>query len=286
MTPPASKTVSSDIPNLDAPVTVSVASPAGMTPPEKTNKTKCEEELASPMPSVPESVPAEKVTIDKPPNPILEPSDKLRISDNVLEVTLKLTNPTEQRICFNVGTNANDNQRYSTIHCIETLGPYLTTNATVKYIVLKHWVHILLPKEARSISFTLRSFKRNNFFIIRTMYAPNRQKSVYFFENKDQWDGVWREAIKLGLMTYNRLECVFEAKPEPPVSEIMPTPAVTSTSVKTPTPAVMTTPVVTSTSAVTSTSVITPIPAPTPAVDPLLLMDKILAMMQQDRANN
>jgi hypothetical protein len=74
--PPVYKTAPSDIPNPDAPVTAYVASPTGMTPP------------------VSEAV-SFVTTIGKPPDSIHEPSEELRLSDNVLEVTLKLTNPTE-----------------------------------------------------------------------------------------------------------------------------------------------------------------------------------------------
>jgi hypothetical protein len=77
------------------------------------------------------------------------------------------------------------------------------------------------------------------------MYVPDRP-----FENGAEWWGLfkneaqciskWQEAIGLKLMTRNELECEFEEKPEPPISEIIPTivatptPAVTSTSVMTP----------------------------------------------------
>jgi hypothetical protein len=107
-TPPVYETAPSDISNPDAPVTASVALPAGM------------------MPSVAEAA-SSAATIDKPPNPILEPSEKLRFSDNILEVTLKLTNPTEQWICTRVEPshfiNANsygfqDNSRVSPKHIL------------------------------------------------------------------------------------------------------------------------------------------------------------------------
>jgi hypothetical protein len=103
------------------------------------------------------------------------------------------------------------------------------------------------PKKAGSISFTLPDgdFKRDNYFTIQTMYAPDRS-----FENRAQCNNLWREAIKLGLMTRNMLECVFKAKPEPPVSKIIPT------LVATPTPVMM--PTAAPTPAVTSTPVMMP----------------------------
>jgi hypothetical protein len=118
------------------------------------------------------------------------------------------------------------------------------------------------------MSFTLLDgdFKHDNFFIIWTMYAPDRP-----FENKQQCVNIWHEAIELSLTMHNKLECVFEAKPETiPTPVMMPTPAVA------PTPAVTSTPVqsekqlsipipsaVMPTSVMTSTPVITPTPAVT-----------------------
>jgi hypothetical protein len=92
-TPPVYETAPSDIPNPDAPVTASVASPTGTMLPVS--------ETAS-----------SAAAIDKPPNPILEPSEELRFSHNILEVTLKMANPTEPRICFKVGTIADVMQCY------------------------------------------------------------------------------------------------------------------------------------------------------------------------------
>jgi hypothetical protein len=170
--PPVYETTPSDIPNPDAPVTASVASPTGTMPPVS--------EAAS-----------SAATIEKNPNspdnnPILKPSEKLRFSDNVLEVTLKLTNPTEQRIhcCEDAGANANINQRYKVFG---TLG----------------------PKATGSISFMPKSFKRDNYIVIRTMHTPDRNQIEL-----DQWNDVWPQAIGLGLTTYNKLKWVFEAKPE------------------------------------------------------------------------
>jgi hypothetical protein len=97
------------------------------------------------------------VTIDKPPNPILEPSEELRFSDNVLEVTRKLTNPMEWRIFFRVGTIADINQRYN----------YAMFTATAM---------VLDPKERKLIRFTLQGdFKYNNFFTIWTMYKERKK---------------------------------------------------------------------------------------------------------------
>jgi hypothetical protein len=62
-TPPVYETAPSDITNLDAHVTVSVASPAGTTPPEKTNKTKCKKE------SVPTTSPVYETAPSDIPNP-------------------------------------------------------------------------------------------------------------------------------------------------------------------------------------------------------------------------
>jgi hypothetical protein len=161
-----------------------------------------------------------------------------------LNVTLKLINSTERRICLRVRTNADVGQRYG------------------------FGLEELDPKEAGSVSFKLLDgdFKRNDLFIIRTMYAPD-----FDFKNKDQWHNIWQEAIKLGLTTYNKLECVFEAKPEiTPTSVmtstpvVMPTPAATSTPVIMPTPAVTSTSVKTPTSAVRLTSVMTSTPIMTP----------------------
>jgi hypothetical protein len=167
----------------------------------------------------------------------------LIFSDNVLEVTLKLKNLTEWRICFKAGTSAEVKQRYS-FTCFATLD----------------------PKETGSMSFMLHSFKCNNTFIIWAMYAPDRP-----FENKDQWFDIWKEAINLKLMMRDKLRCVFETKPEPPESKIISTPvimatsAVTPTSIMTstsaPTPAVTLKPVVTPTPAVTSTSGMMPTPS-------------------------
>jgi hypothetical protein len=91
--PPVYEMAPSDIPNPDAPVITSVVLPTGTMPPV------LEAALSA-------------ATIDKPLNPILEPSEKLRFSDNVLEVTVKLTNPMERRICLRVEASADIDQRY------------------------------------------------------------------------------------------------------------------------------------------------------------------------------
>jgi hypothetical protein len=240
-TPPVYETAPSDIPNPDASVTASVASPAGTTPPVS--------ETAS-----------TAATVNKLPNPVLEPRKKLRFSDDVLEVTggkyisevtLKLTNPTKRRMCAIVsGVGANDdvNQRYSLIMLqfdhepLDTLGKKKSRVDSVQAQILK--------------------MQRLHGYIDNV--CPD-----WPVENWAQREGVWQEAKELGLTTHNRLECVFE----PPVSKIIPTPAltpvvtptpaVTSSSVMSPTSAVMSTPAVTSTTVVTLTPVTTPTSAVT-----------------------
>jgi hypothetical protein len=91
------------------------------------------------------------------------------------------------------------------------------------------------------------------------MYTPD-----WSFENNNN---AWQEAIKLGLTTYNRFKCVFEAKPKiTPTSVMIPTPAVTPTSAITPTPSVTPTPARRPTPAVMSTSAVTPTLAVTSAL--------------------
>jgi hypothetical protein len=90
------------------------------------------EEVAPPTPPVSETA-SSAATVNKLPNPILEPSEELTFSDNVLKTTLKLINPTEREISFAVRTS-------------NTIGPRYT---------ISQWHGTVGPKEAGYISFTL-----------------------------------------------------------------------------------------------------------------------------------
>jgi hypothetical protein len=120
--------------------------------------------------------------------PILEPNEELRFPDNVLEVNQKLTNTTCFTICTQLESWSTDN------------GSYNFSDGSR-----------LSPKATSSMSITLSDgkFRSGDFFMIWTMHTPG-----FAFKSWDHWDGVWWKALKLGLTTYNRLECMFEAKPE------------------------------------------------------------------------
>jgi len=116
---------------------------------------------------------------------LLEPSGELRFRGpftDVVTATLKLTNPTERKICFKVKTTAP--KRY----CVRP-------NSGV-----------IDPKEAVSVSVMLQPFeydpaeKNKHKFMVQTMFAPDGPYDA---------DILWKDAKPEALMD-SKLKCVFE----------------------------------------------------------------------------
>lgn len=116
---------------------------------------------------------------------ILEPSGELRFRGpftDVVTATLKLTNPTEKKICFKVKTTAP--KRY----CVRPNSGVVDPQAAVEVAVM------LQPFEYDPAE------KNKHKFMVQTMYAPD---GVY------DGDTLWKEAKTEALMD-SKLKCVFE----------------------------------------------------------------------------
>lgn len=126
---------------------------------------------------------------------ILEPTTELRFKGpftDVVTAELKLTNPTEKRICFKVKTTAP--KRY----CVRPNSGILEPKGNVAVAVM------LQPFEYDP------SEKNKHKFMVQSMYAPEGR-----IESQDQ---LWKDAPPESLMD-TKLKCVFdmpESTPQPP----------------------------------------------------------------------
>lgn len=131
---------------------------------------------------------------------ILDPPSELRFKGPFVDVVtadLKLTNPTEKRICFKVNTTAP--KRY----CVRPNSGILEPNKSVTVAVM------LQPFEYDP------SEKNKHKFMVQSMYAPDGK-----IESQDQ---LWKDAPPESLMD-TKLKCVFEmpeTPPQVPVQESM-----------------------------------------------------------------
>jgi len=116
---------------------------------------------------------------------ILEPSGELRFRGpftDVVTATLKLTNPTEKKICFKVKTTAP--KRY----CVRPNSGVVEPQAAVEVAVM------LQPFEYDPAE------KNKHKFMVQTMYAPDGPYDA---------DTLWKDAKSEALMD-SKLKCVFE----------------------------------------------------------------------------
>lgn len=116
---------------------------------------------------------------------ILEPSGELRFRGpftDVVTATLKLTNPTEKKICFKVKTTAP--KRY----CVRPNSGVVDPKGDVEVAVM------LQPFEYDP------SEKNKHKFMVQTMYAPDGAYDA---------DTLWKDAKSEALMD-SKLKCVFE----------------------------------------------------------------------------
>ncbi|KAK7498063.1 hypothetical protein BaRGS_00010651 [Batillaria attramentaria] len=126
---------------------------------------------------------------------LLEPTTELRFKGpftDVVTADLKLTNPTDKRICFKVKTTAP--KRY----CVRPNSGILEPKGTVSVSVM------LQPFEYDP------SEKNKHKFMVQSMYAPDGR-----IESQDQ---LWKDAPPESLMD-TKLKCVFdmpESAPQPP----------------------------------------------------------------------
>jgi len=116
---------------------------------------------------------------------ILEPSGELRFRGpftDVVTATLKLTNPTEKKICFKVKTTAP--KRY----CVRPNSGVVDPQGFVEVAVM------LQPFEYDPAE------KNKHKFMVQTMYAPDGPYDA---------DTLWKDAKSEALMD-SKLKCVFE----------------------------------------------------------------------------
>ncbi|XP_077982608.1 vesicle-associated membrane protein-associated protein A-like isoform X2 [Glandiceps talaboti] len=116
---------------------------------------------------------------------VLEPSSELRFRGpftDVVSSSLKLTNPTEKRVCFKIKTTAP--RRY----CVRPNSGIVEGNSFVNVSVM------LQPFEYDP------NEKNKHKFMVQTMFAPPG--------DIDQ-DSIWKEASGTDLMD-SKLKCVFE----------------------------------------------------------------------------
>jgi len=116
---------------------------------------------------------------------ILEPSGELRFRGpftDVVTATLKLTNPTDKKICFKVKTTAP--KRY----CVRPNSGVVEPKAAVEVAVM------LQPFEYDP------SEKNKHKFMVQTMYAPDGPYDA---------ETLWKDAKSEALMD-SKLKCVFE----------------------------------------------------------------------------
>jgi len=116
---------------------------------------------------------------------ILEPSGELRFRGpftDVVTATLKLTNPTERKICFKVKTTAP--KRY----CVRPNSGVVDPKGDVEVAVM------LQPFDYDP------SEKNKHKFMVQTMYAPDGPYDA---------DTLWKDAKSEALMD-SKLKCVFE----------------------------------------------------------------------------
>jgi len=116
---------------------------------------------------------------------ILEPSGELRFRGpftDVVTATLKLSNPTERKICFKVKTTAP--KRY----CVRPNSGVVDPKAAVEVAVM------LQPFEYDPAE------KNKHKFMVQTMYAPDGPYDA---------DTLWKDAKSEALMD-SKLKCVFE----------------------------------------------------------------------------
>jgi len=123
---------------------------------------------------------------------ILEPKNELRFKGPFSDITtsyLKITNPTDRRMCFKVKTTAP--KRY----CVRPNNGIVEPKATTQIAVMLQPFDINSGEE-----------KNKHKFMVQTMFAPDGDFSQ---------DNLWRDASPDQIMD-SKLKCVFEQPPPAP----------------------------------------------------------------------
>ncbi|BFZ18374.1 hypothetical protein BsWGS_21413 [Bradybaena similaris] len=112
----------------------------------------------------------------------IDPPGELRFKGPFTDVVcagLKLTNPTDKRVCFKVKTT------------------------TPKRCCVRPSIGVLEPHMSISVAVMLRPFDFNgkHKFLLQSVFAPDNLG--------DNHDSVWKDALPENLM-YTKLKCVFE----------------------------------------------------------------------------